>query len=458
MSSEIAIRVDGASKCYHIYDRPQDRLKQALWRGRRQYFHEFWALRDVSFEIRRGETVGIIGRNGSGKSTLLQMICGTLMPTTGRIEVNGRVAALLELGAGFNPEFSGRENVYMNASILGLSKTGIDERYDDIVAFADIGDFIGQPVKTYSSGMFVRLAFAVIAHVDADILLIDEALAVGDVFFQQKCMRYLREFQERNGSILFVSHDMAAVSALCQRGLLLSRENDQPILRRGSAQEICQAYLGEIYASRTTVKTKNTDSDLDSRLIDGERRVLPMRKKVEIKGVDQEENRFHVSPFRCEAESFGAGGAKIEDVWFADQDGRRLEFVVGDRPTRLLMRVSVQQKIVWPAFGFMLKDRLGQYVIAEGTDRSFRQYALDLERGDVVEIEFSFTMPILIEGEYTLNVAVAEGIGDEHQQHHWAHDAICLTSLGSRLVHGICGLSALDIRMRIESVNLECAK
>ena len=189
--TDIAIKVQNLSKCYHIYDSPRDRLKQFIaprlqrltWQTPKQYFREFWAVKDVSFEIKKGETVGIIGRNGSGKSTLLQMICGTLNPSHGSIETNGRIAALLELGSGFNPEFTGRENVYMNASVLGLSNKEIDERFDDIVAFADIGEFVEQPVKTYSSGMMVRLAFAVIAHVDADILIIDEALAVGDAFF-----------------------------------------------------------------------------------------------------------------------------------------------------------------------------------------------------------------------------------------------------------------------------------
>ena len=215
-SNELAIKVEHLSKTYLIYDRPADRLKQFI--GPRlqrlvgkppvNYYHEFWALRDVSFEVKKGETVGIIGRNGSGKSTLLQLICGTLNPSGGIVQTNGRVAALLELGAGFNPEFTGRENVYMNGAVLGLTPEEIDARFDDIAAFAEIGEFIEQPIKTYSSGMLVRLAFAVIAHVDADILVIDEALAVGDAVFTQKCMRFLRRFMEK-GTILFVSHDIS---------------------------------------------------------------------------------------------------------------------------------------------------------------------------------------------------------------------------------------------------------
>ena len=196
-NTEYAIEVTGLSKCYQIYDKPSDRLKQMLMRGRKQYYKEFWALKDVSFKIKKGETVGIIGRNGSGKSTLLQMICGTLNPTGGGVKVNGRVAALLELGAGFNPEFSGVENVYMAASLYGLSKEEVDQRFEAIATFADIGEHIHQPVKTYSSGMYVRLAFAVIAHVDADVLVVDEALAVGDAYFTQKCFRFINIFKEK---------------------------------------------------------------------------------------------------------------------------------------------------------------------------------------------------------------------------------------------------------------------
>ena len=226
---DIAISVRNLSKCYQIYDQPHDRLKQSIYprvqkfvgKPPKQYFNEFWALRDVSFQVKKGETVGIIGRNGSGKSTLLQMICGTLNSTGGTIETRGRVAALLELGSGFNPEFTGRENVYMNASVLGLSREEIGARFDDIVAFADIGEFIEQPVKTYSSGMMLRLAFAVIAHVDADILIVDEALSVGDAIFAQKCMRFVRKFQEQ-GTLLVVSHDENAIKKFCQKALWLS--------------------------------------------------------------------------------------------------------------------------------------------------------------------------------------------------------------------------------------------
>jgi len=221
MTDELAVRASGLGKCYHIYDRPEDRLKQILWRGRRSFYREFWALREVSLEVARGGTLGIIGRNGSGKSTLLHVIAGTLAPTTGRIDVAGRVAALLELGSGFNPEFTGRENVFLNGAILGMSRADVARRFDDIAAFADIGEFLDQPVKVYSSGMVVRLAFAVQAHVDADVLIVDEALAVGDVYFQHRCMRRIRQLLDRGTTLLFVSHATDTVKRFCRRGLWL---------------------------------------------------------------------------------------------------------------------------------------------------------------------------------------------------------------------------------------------
>lgn len=221
MLSEPVIVVSGLGKCYHVYDRPRDRLLQMLSRGRRVYYREFWALRDTSFSIRRGETVGIIGRNGSGKSTLLQMICGTVTPTAGAVRTGGRVAALLELGAGFNPEFTGRENVLLNAAILGVPREAMTERMREVEAFSELGNFLDQPVKSYSSGMFARLAFSIAIHVDPDILVVDEALAVGDARFVAKCMRRIRDMQQAGVSILFVSHDTTAVRTLCQRAIWL---------------------------------------------------------------------------------------------------------------------------------------------------------------------------------------------------------------------------------------------
>lgn len=250
MDTDPIIRVENVSKCYHVYDRPQERLKQALvprrlvhWFGRdpgQPFYREFWALRNVSFEVRPGEAFGLIGRNGAGKSTLLQIIAGTLTPTSGEVRVRGKVAALLELGSGFSPDFTGRENVRLNGALLGLTPREIEERFDEIAAFADIGDFIDQPVKTYSSGMLMRLAFAVQTAVRPQILIVDEALAVGDVFFQAKCMARLRELLDGGVSLLFVSHDTATVRQLCDRAIFLA---NGAVMAAGTAGEVTDRYL-----------------------------------------------------------------------------------------------------------------------------------------------------------------------------------------------------------------------
>lgn len=248
MSSEIAIKVENLSKCYQIYDQPRDRLKQfVVPRLQRmvglppdQYYREFWPLKNISIDIKKGEAIGIVGRNGSGKSTLLQLICGTLSPTQGLVETHGRIAALLELGSGFNPEFTGRENVYLNGSILGIDKQRLDERFADIVKFADIGDHLDQPVKTYSSGMFVRLAFAVQMHLEPEILIIDEALSVGDQFFQAKCYAVIRSMMDNGTTVLFVSHSAATVKALCPRAILLSHGE---LVVDGSASKVLDRYF-----------------------------------------------------------------------------------------------------------------------------------------------------------------------------------------------------------------------
>lgn len=249
MSSDIAISVSGVSKVYHIYENPQDRLKQMLWRSRRKVYDEFWALRDINFDIHKGETVGIVGRNGSGKSTLLQIICGTLAPTEGTVERNGRLSALLELGSGFNLDFTGRENVYLSGSILGMSKEEIDERFDLIAGFADIGQFIDSPVKHYSSGMFARLAFSVAIHVEPEILIVDEILAVGDAAFQRRCLSKFYDIREKGCTILFVSHDQYQVKSVCQRALYLDKGRQRLF---GPAARVIDTYMVDVEASEAT--------------------------------------------------------------------------------------------------------------------------------------------------------------------------------------------------------------
>lgn len=265
MFSEPVISVKNLGKCYQLYANPQDRLKQFLWRGKRQYYREFWALHDVSFDIMPGEVVGIIGRNGSGKSTLLQLICGTLTPTAGEVAVNGRVAALLELGAGFNPEFTGRENVFMSAAIMGLPQKEIAARFEDIVEFSGIRDFIDQPVKTYSSGMYVRLAFSVAISVDPDILVIDEALSVGDGAFARKSFDRIMELKNDGKTILFCSHSLYQVEALCNQVLWLHKGR---VEMQGEPARVIDAYRSHLdseyepeHVSQKTINLQNTRAD-----------------------------------------------------------------------------------------------------------------------------------------------------------------------------------------------------
>ncbi len=446
MSSNYAIEVSNLGKCYQIYDKPSDRLKQTLFRGSRQYYKEFWAIKDVSFKVKKGETIGIIGRNGSGKSTLLQMICGTLNPTFGQVNVNGKVSALLELGAGFNPEFTGFENIYMAASLYGLTKEDVDQRFDAIASFADIGDYIYQPVKTYSSGMYVRLAFAVIANVDADILVIDEALAVGDAFFTQKCMRFIRDFKSRNGTILFVSHDLASVINICDRALLIYPKNQFPA-ELDSADKICQKYLSQFYENQDRVhyldkikdSLQHNREDIDSSPKNG----------PTFESKKPQQNKYSISKFNVNAESFGLDGAKIISAGFFDESGRSTYQVNGGESVNFVISVSFNKDVVFPAVGLILKDRLGQYIYTEGTDAYFREHSLVCKKNYNMVVRFSFLMPILHRGVYTMDIAIAEGIGDDHVQHQWIHDALKIESLTSPVVHGVSGLIDSKIQVTI---------
>lgn len=448
MSSEIAIRVQNLSKCYQIYDTPRDRLKQFILphlrkmmdESPKQYFREFWALKDVSFEVKKGETVGIIGRNGCGKSTLLQMICGTLNPTSGSIQTNGRIAALLELGSGFNLEFSGRENVYMNASVLGLSNDEIDARFDDIVAFADIGDFIEQPVKTYSSGMMVRLAFAVIAHVDADILVVDEALAVGDAFFTQKCMRFLRNFM-KNGTVLFVSHDTGSIKSLCNYAVWLEKGQ---VLQEGAPKEVCALYLEAFYeaqqgkSSTTTIRAfKKSDES------------LPIKdQRLEFINTSNLRNDLQIFKFDPDAASFGKGGAQIHDVRLLDENEHPLAWIVGGEKVTLRVIVHAYQDLDSPIIGFHVKDRLGQALFGDNTFLSYREQPVYCQEGSELQADFIFYMPLLPAGEYSITVAIANGTQEIHEQHHWIHDAVLFKSESSSVASGLIGIPMLEVNLQ----------
>lgn len=428
MSSEWVIRVSNLSKTYRVYDRPQDRGKQwilppiqkALGRMPTQYYREVHALEDVSFEVNKGETLGIIGRNGSGKSTLLQLIVGTVSPTSGRIESQGRVAALLELGAGFHPEFTGRENVRLNATLLGLSQNEIEERLEDMLAFADIGAGIDQPVKTYSSGMIVRLAFAVMAHVQADILVIDEALAVGDAFFVQKCMRFLRTFMEQ-GTVLFVSHDSSAVLSLCRKALWLERGR---VAGMGEAKVVCDGYLHGGPARSKPVPTGDR----------GEGR----------SGTPDTDTRMQVGPAKVLALSAGAGErasdgrqAWIERITFSDETGRTIQTVTKRERVSLRVWCVTSVRLTSPIVGFLVRNRFGQSLFGANTSVSEQAFPKPLLQGTRFLAELEFVMPVLHPGDYAMSIALADGTQQQHVQHHWMHDAVAFTSAPSEFCFGL---------------------
>ncbi|KAB7780332.1 Vitamin B12 import ATP-binding protein BtuD [Xanthomonas sacchari] len=467
-AGDAVISVSSLGKYYEIYADPKDRLKQfvlpaldrALGGEPKKYYREFWALRDVSFQVRRGETVGIIGRNGSGKSTLLQLVCGTLTPSTGQVRTQGRVAALLELGSGFNPEFTGRENIMLSGALFGLTVAQMEERYERIVAFSGIPEFIDQPVKTYSSGMVVRLAFSVIAHVDADILVVDEALSVGDAYFTQKCMRFLRSFMKR-GTLLFCSHDMGAIINLCERAIWL----DKGALRMsGSPKDLSQAYLAslfepdagvegqvdEIYEAESAksgdgVKLEKVDNFLPALPVD----YVDMRQGM----IDRSHLRNDIEIFQFDEDraSFGTGAASITSVHLLDSSGRALNWAIGGQQVALRIAVLAAAEIHRPIVGFVVKDKLGQIIFADNTYISHRDKSITIAKGTTFSATFYFTFPVLPGGEYSISPAVAEGTQADHVQHQWIHDALILHVQSSAVCLGLFGVPMRKIDLEVMS-------
>ncbi|WP_081818673.1 ABC transporter ATP-binding protein [Pseudomonas sp. PH1b] len=402
MSSELAIKVDNLSKCYQIYEKPRDRLLQMLAGGRRKFYREFWAVKEVSFEIRKGETVGIVGRNGSGKSTLLQMICGTLNPTGGSIQANGRIAALLELGSGFNPEFTGRENVYLNAAVLGLTKEYIESRLDDILGFAEIGEFIDQPVKTYSSGMLVRLAFSVAINVDPQILIVDEALSVGDELFQRKCFSRIEAIKEGGATILFVSHSGATVIDLCDRAILI---DSGELLSIGSPKIIVGRYQKLLYASVETREIIRKQVR-DSLLIDG-----PLAHAPEIKNLLLSEEgsalreSFDPSLRPTSTIEYASNGAIIESPVILSPSGERFNNLIRNNTYRYTYSVSFSRAVTNVRFGMLIKTMTGIEVGGAHTANQVSAGVSMVEQGQIFRVEFEFSCR-LNPGVYFLNAGV----------------------------------------------------
>ena len=409
------IEVQNVSKSYKIYAHPRHRLLEALGRGRRKYHHDFWALRDVSFEVKRGDTLGIIGLNGSGKSTLLQVIAGIVQPTLGGVAVTGRVGSLLELGAGFNPEFTGRENVLMQGVVAGFGREEIEARLPLIEAFAGIGAFIDQPVKTYSNGMFVRLAFAAAIHIDPDILLVDEALAVGDAIFQHRCIRKIKEFQAQGKTICFVSHDMGAVKAVCSKAILLHAGE---VVKVGDPEEIVNLYHSYV----ASIESRRIEAGAVKpvhRVGGGSPKFLP----------DPEFDR-RVALFR-----HGTGAARIRNVQVLDGEGSPLEVVEFNREIILRVHIEFYEEVVFYIVGYFFRDKNGLDLVGTNTYEEGisvpSRYA-----GETLVVDFRQSLP-LMPGTYSITTAVA------YSRHlptylDWVDNALIVEVLppGDKYIHG----------------------
>lgn len=441
MSFEIAIKIENISKCYPIYNQPRHRLKQfILPRLQRmvglqpqQYFREFWALKDVSFDVRKGETVGIVGRNGSGKSTLLQMICGTLSQTSGSIKTNGRIAALLELGSGFNPEFTGRENVYMNGALLGFSDKEVERNFDRILDFSGIGDFIDQPVKTYSSGMSIRLAFAVQAQSDPDVLIIDEALAVGDAKFQAKCFAHIKALKERGTSILLVSHATEQIATHCDRAVFL---NDGRVVTSGKPRDVINAYLDCIFGTESVSDSGVLGMDDPAALTESE------------ETLSVTEDLFHShQTYNPHEYRWGDGAARILDYSVMSAEKNNPVTVdIGDQ-VRLRLSIAFFRAVVRPILGFTIKTKEGVTLYNTNSElQSCREISAAGAVGDVVGVSVSFKV-LFAPGEYFISVGVASRRPDGGVvPHDRRYDSIQLTVV-SRERNDFTGFFDLGARM-----------
>lgn len=392
MPDAIAISLNDIAKVFKRYSRPVDRLKEILLPGRPQA-QEFWALRDIDLAIPKGETVGIIGRNGSGKSTLLQIIAGTLQPTMGQVQVNGRISALLELGSGFNPEFTGRQNVFFNGQILGLSQQEIEQRFDTIAAFADIGDFIDQPVKTYSSGMFVRLAFAVSVHVEPDILIVDEALSVGDMFFQAKCMSKMQGMIDDGVTVLFVSHDVGAVKGLCRTAVLLHKGE---IKAQGLAKQVTETYFAMKFDSSAATNDPPPPANAKS----------PNSLKADAPDVLSSAQSHAPSPDNGDFLKLASfqriqnGKATFENVVLLDERDQRISVVEYGQNVTLRMSFTVNSAIAELAFGYHIRSRSGVDVVY--SDNIIEEKPIvNAQAGDKYIVDWQFKVS-LMNGNYTI--------------------------------------------------------
>jgi lipopolysaccharide transport system ATP-binding protein len=411
-----AIRVQHLSKKYRIYDRPWDKLRELLGLGSGKLHREFWALEDISFELESGHTLGIIGQNGSGKSTLLQILAGIMSQTRGDCFVSGKVSALLELGSGFNPEFTGRENVFMNGAILGLDPHEMAKRFDAITAFAEIGDFIDQPVKTYSSGMFMRLAFAVAVNVDPDILLVDEALAVGDLIFQHRCMHRMNHLRDCGKTIILVTHDLDAITKFCDRALLLDKGK---LLEDGKPDLVVQKYRALIF------ERERRYGGFDGTGIPKGNSSIHSLKKIPVaRSIPNIDHRF------------GNGEATLLGVELLDASGNTTSEISGGETATVRISAQLKEDIDQPIIGYTLRDRLG--VEMSGCNTSFAGQALPPARkNQVITTDFRIGFPNLAPGSYSISPAIAKGSILRHDMCDWIDNAMVFVLVSRDLIYGV---------------------
>ncbi|MBQ6483335.1 MAG: ABC transporter ATP-binding protein [Anaerolineaceae bacterium] len=406
MDNDIVIRAEHLFKEYKLYDKKSDRVREALSLTRKKYYRPFVALNDISFDVKRGETVGIIGTNGSGKSTLLKILTGVIAPTSGSFEVNGKISALLELGTGFNPEYTGYENINLQGTLMGYSREEMDERREEIIRFADIGDYLNQPVKNYSSGMFARLAFAVAISVNPDILIVDETLSVGDVFFQNKCFHKFDELQASGTSILFVSHDTATVQKMCSRVLWIERGKQ---IMLGDSYEVCTAYFNQ------RIERLNQQNEELVNAMETEANDALEKKKVSAA----------VPKIQIQSDSRTSEKAEIVSCYIRDSQGNIVLDLSADETYTLCIISRFDEEISNAIIGFVLENRKGVQFIS-GNTYADAGLQLHLEKGSYLETTFTFKMPRIRSGEYLISPAIAVGTQDAHVNLTWVHGAIMI--------------------------------
>jgi homopolymeric O-antigen transport system ATP-binding protein len=428
-----AIHIRNVSKCYPIYQRPADRLKEMLTLNRRSYHRDFWALREITLEIEKGTTFGLVGENGSGKSTLLQLIAGIVQPSQGAVQVSGRVSALLELGSGFNPEFTGRENVFLSGAILGFTRQQVERLYPEIESFAEIGEFINQPVKTYSSGMMVRLAFAVAISVSPDILLVDEALAVGDIYFRQRCMRKIHELQRRGVTIVFVSHSAVDIKSLAQRVAWLDRGR---LMEVGEADRVVSRYLAAMTERDSEYRKHLRPATQPGGQRDGSAIPAPETAPEIVRRIPNNDGRH------------GNGDAEILGIAVLSEDGEELALIPQKAPIVVRISVHARHGVPMPIVGFLIRNHLG--VELAGTNTALEEIELPpFDPGDIYTIDFHLDLPELYPAHFSFTPAIANGTLESYDVCDWIDNAVTMQAEKGRKVYGFLHLPC---RIRINTV------